>query len=325
MNMNANANAKKRVGIVGARGYVGGELLRLLAAHPGFEVAWVTSSREAGALVKDSIPHAPEQLRFDAPNPAALAARTVDVVFLGLPNGESEPWVCAFCTHSPRTVIVDISSDHRGPSPTAAGWVYGNPERHRAQIVQSTRIANPGCYATAMQLALAPLVARIAGPAHVFGVSGYSGAGATPSAKNDPEVLRDNIVPYRLVDHMHEHEVSHELAHPMCFVPHVAPFFRGLIVTCTFAVREKTNTAELYALLRAAYEGEPFVRVSDAAPLARDMVMRHDVHIGGLTVSNDGTHGAVVAALDNLLAGAATQAIRNANLATGQPEALGLS
>src|SRR4029079_13504573 len=116
----------------------------------------------------------------------------------------------------PGAVIVDLSADHRFD----AAWVYGQPERKREGLTRARRIANPGCYATAMQLALAPLLPLVEGPANVFGVSGYSGAGTTPSPKNDPEALRDNLIPYALVGHGHEREVEAELGCRLFFVPH---------------------------------------------------------------------------------------------------------
>jgi len=314
-------STKKRIGLVGARGHVGGELVRLLAGHPGFEIAWITSSRESGTAVRARIPSAPEGLSFEAADPARLAERgDADVVVLGLPNGESTQWTEAFAERRAPTVLIDLSSDHRG----APGWTYGNPEFRRAEIAGARRIANPGCYATALQLAVRPLLALISGPVHAFGVSGYSGAGATPSPRNDVEVLRDNVMPYALVDHAHEHEVTRELGHDVFFAPHVAPFFRGLVVTASFALREPATTHELCARVRDAYEREAFVRVASEPPLPRDAVWTHDVHIGGIVASRDGRHGAVVCALDNLLAGAASQALRNANLATGQQEHAGL-
>lgn len=315
---------KRKVGLAGARGYVGREIVRLLAAHPGFELAWVTSSKEAGKPAQETIAEAPNDLLFEAPDPIRLAKTDVDVVIFGLPNGESDPWVRAFdakSTQPSRTVLIDLSTDHRG----AHGWVYGQPERHRAQIGEATRIANPGCYATAMQLALDPLVAMIEGPAHVFGVSGYSGAGATPSPRNDPETLRDNLMPYQHLAHSHETEVARELGHDIAFTPHVASFFRGLMVTCSFALREAQTSESLAAAFHARYRGEPMITLLDASPLVKDSVGKHDVRIGGWTVSPDGRRGAVVATLDNLLGGAASQALRNANLATGQAENTGLS
>ncbi len=306
-----------RAGVVGARGYVGAELLRLLAKHPELAVDVVTSSKTVGQKVRDVIEGADLDVAFSAPDPAAIAARGLDVVFLGLPNGEAGAWVRAF--EGAPTVLVDLSADHRFD----AAWVYGQPERKRAAIAKAKRIANPGCYATATQLAIEPL--RDVGQAFVaFGVSGYSGAGATPSPRNDPAVLKDNLLPYALVDHGHERELRHELGVDVRFTPHVAPFFRGITVTVSFALRERSSQSALWERFGARWGKEPMIALSADAPLVRDAAGMQGVRIGGLVVGEDGMHGAIVATIDNLLGGAATQALRNANLALGLAELMGV-
>lgn len=286
---------KKTLGIVGARGYVGQELLALLEKHDGLDVRLSVSQRD-GLTAGD------------------VAKTALDAYVLALPNGASKDYVDAI---DGRAVIVDLSADHRFDD----AWVYGQPERNRARIAGATRIANPGCYATAMQLALAPVAHLLDGAAHVFGVSGYSGAGTTPSRKNDPEVLCDNLLPYSLLGHVHEREVARQLGVPISFSPHVAPFFRGITVTASFSLRE---AAELRGLYDAAYASEPLVHVSDDPPLVRDVRGKHDVFIGGLSLAPDGRRAAVVATIDNLLGGAASQALRNLNLALGWDENRGL-
>src|SRR4029079_689307 len=151
----------------------------------------------------------------DGKSPEDVAGEKLDAYVLALPNGASGAYVEAIAAARPDLVIVDLSADHRFTS----SWVYGQPERKRAEIRGARHIANPGCYATAMQLALAPLVPLLEGPANVFGVSGYSGAGTTPSPRNDPEALRDNLMPYALVGHMHEREVTRHVG-PVCLMPH---------------------------------------------------------------------------------------------------------
>lgn len=299
-----------RVGVVGARGHVGAELLPLLFRHPEVEVAWVTSSRAAG----ESIAHAPE-LRYREPDPSLLDREPVDAVFLALPNGQSEPW-----THT-SAILVDLSSDHRSDP----AWTYAQPERFREKIRTSRRLAMPGCYATAAQLAIAPLVPWVAGTIHVFGVSGYSGAGVTPSERNDPEVLRDNLLPYAVVGHAHERELRRHLGVPVRFVPNVAPFFRGLVVTVSCALTEPKTTDEVVSRITKAYENEPFVLVQNEPPRPRDVVGRHDTILGGIAVDEEGRHAVVLATLDNLRGGAASQAVRALNLAVGIDERTGLS
>jgi N-acetyl-gamma-glutamylphosphate reductase len=165
---------KKTLGLVGARGYVGRELSALVERHGDLDVRLAVSQR-------------------DGQSAADVAATKLDVYVLALPNGTSEPYVEAIAKARPDAVIVDLSADHRFPREQDArdgGWVYGQPERNRAALGGARRIANPGCYATAAQLSLAPLVPLLEGPANVFGVSGYSGAGTTPSPRNYPEALR---------------------------------------------------------------------------------------------------------------------------------------
>lgn len=295
-----------KVGIVGARGYVGTELARLVERHDSIDLALSVSQR-------------------DGLGPDDVAKTKLDAYVLALPNGATAAYVDAIAHARPDAAIVDVSADHRFDD----AWVYGLLPSRRDRVRGARRISNPGCYATATQLATAPLVPLAAGPISAFGVSGYSGAGTTPSPRNDPEVLRDNLLPYALVDHVHEREVTRHLAHPVFFVPHVAPFFRGITVTVTVPLAPSDDgplptVDALLARYRTAYAGEPLVTVTAEAPVVRDIAGKHGVCIGGLSVSRDGRHAVVVATIDNLLGGAATQAIRNLNLALGLSELAGV-
>lgn len=296
------ANVKMRVAIVGARGHVGSELVELVQRHDGLELALSVSAR-------------------DGLSPEDIAAAKLDAYLLALPNGATAAYVDAIARTRPDAVLVDLSADHRFDD----AWVYGQPERLRDRIRGARRISNPGCYATAMQLALAPLVPLLEGPAAVFGVSGYSGAGTKPSPKNDPEVLRDNLLPYSLVEHIHEREVARQLGCRIFFSPHVAPFFRGITATVSVGFAEPQTHEGLTRRYEAAYADEPLVTLSADPPLVRDIAGKHHVAIGGLSVSKDGRHAVVVATIDNLLGGAATQALRNLNLALGMPELEGVA
>ena len=164
----------------------------------------------------------------------------------------------------------------------------------------------------------------LAGPVQCFGVSGYSGAGTSPSDKNDPEKLRDNLMPYSLVGHVHEREVSRQLQHPVEFMPHVAPHFRGLTITANMHLSSSMTAAEANARYRQRYGHEPLLRVIDDAPWVSRIAGKHHVEIGGFTVSGDGRRLVAAATLDNLLKGAATQALQNLNLAFGLPETQGI-
>jgi len=312
-----------RVAVIGARGHVGAELLKLLADHPHFELVLVTSRGLDGKAVRDELPRVDLGLAFEAALPRdvpELRQRGIDVWVLALPNGCSEPWVSAIEAHGPSDLIVDLSTDHRFD----ARWVYGLPEIQRARIVKARRIANPGCYATGTQLALYPLLDLLAGPPHVFGVSGYSGAGTTPSPRNDPQVLADNLVPYALTGHAHEAEIRWQLGHKVFFMPHVAPFFSGILLTVSMALAHATTREALWERYRTRYQYEPLVALQEAIPLPKDAAGKHGVTIGGLALDATDSHAVVVATLDNLLKGAATQCLQNMNLASGIDELAGI-
>lgn len=311
-----------KVIVIGARGYTGAELLPLLYRHPDFEITAVSSGSAPGQLVSAHIPGlAGSDLVFSDIRPPALARLKPDACVLALPNGLASAYVEALDDSCPSTVVVDLSADHRFD----AAWAYGQPERFANQLNGAGRIANPGCYATGAQLALAPLLDCLIGTPVIFGVSGYSGAGKAPSPKNDPDVLKDNLLPYALVDHIHEKEVSHHIGRDVRFLPHVAPFFRGITLSVAAELRQATTEKALMARFREYYSGFPLVEVREAIPEVRQVRGRHQVLIGGFAVSEDNpARIGVIAVLDNLLKGAATQAVQNLNLAFGLDSMKGL-
>ncbi len=307
---------KFSLGIVGARGYTGTELIRLVAAHPHIELVFVSSRELAGQRVADHNDAYRGQLRYESLDADAVAAKGVDAVVLALPNGKAGPFVAALDAARPDTVIVDLSADYRFDN----GWYYGLPELTRGRYNGQKRISNPGCYATAMQLAIAPLLAQLAGPPTCFGVSGWSGAGTTPSDKNNPELLRDNLMPYALTNHVHEREVSTQLGVPVEFMPHVAPHFRGITMTVNLWLQQPLKREEIVALYTQCYAGEPLVEVVDEAPWVSRIAGTHGVQIGGFTMAPGNKRVVVVATIDNLLKGAASQALQNLNRALGLDE-----
>ena len=308
--------AKKTVGIVGARGHTGAELIRLVANHPGLELAFVSSRELDGQHVSDHNDAYAGELRYASLDPAAVAAHGADVVILALPNGKAAPYVEAIDAASPDTLVVDLSADYRFDP----GWYYGLPEITRGQYHGQKRISNPGCYATAMQLAIWPMLEYLAGPPQCFGVSGYSGAGTTPSDRNNVELLRDNLMPYALADHMHEREVSARLGVPVEFMPHVAAHFRGITLPANLWLTEPLKPDWVRARYEQRYAGEPLVDVVGEAPWVSRIAGRHGVEIGGFTLAPGGKRLVLVATLDNLLKGAATQAMQNINIALGFDE-----
>ena len=310
----------KTVGIVGARGHTGAELIRLIAAHPCLDLVFVSSRELDGQRVADHVAEYAGALRYESLDAAQAARRGADAAILALPNDQAAPFVAALDAVAPDTVIVDLSADHRFDD----GWYYGLPELTRARYAGQRRISNPGCYATAMQLAIAPLMDRLAGPPVCFGVSGYSGAGTTPSQRNDPDALRDNLMPYQLTGHMHEREASRQLGLPVEFMPHVAGYFRGITLTVNLWLTQPLHVEDVRTLYRERYAGDPLVRVLDEAPWVSRIAGRHHAEVGGFTTSADGRRVVVVVTLDNLLKGAATQALQNLNRALGFEETAGI-
>ncbi len=332
-----------RIGLVGARGFVGAELLGLIGRRADMALGFAASRQHVGAPVSELAPGAvglDQDVRVAASDPQTVAlavdAARLDAVVLALPNGLAASYVAALPDD---VVIVDVSGDHRD----APGWVYGLPEVDRTQLAGARRIANPGCFATAAQLALHPLRAHLAGPASVFGVSGWSGAGSTPNPRNDAARLADNILPYALAGHAHEQEIARGVGAPVRFSPHVTSFFRGLIATVHAPVSADgmggapmTGSA-LRALVEETYAGEPLISVRDEPPTPADARETCGAILGGFAVASgpvsgtalgpDGAgapYGVMTCAIDNLLKGAASQVIQNLSLALGLPEFDGL-
>ena len=309
-----------RIGLIGARGYVGSELIRLIAGHPGFELAFVASRERAGEKLGAHEHADVGEIHYSNPDPEEAAGFGADAIVLALPNGMAAKYVAAVDAIAPETVLLDLSADYRFDP----AWYYGLPELTRARAEGEKRISNPGCYATAMQLALAPLCDEQSAPAQCFGVSGWSGAGTTPSQKNDPVALKDNLMPYALVGHVHEREVAYQLGQEVEFMPAVAPHFRGIAMTVNLHLSTPHTLEQVQRHFRDHYAGEPLVAVRDAVPWVSRIAGQHGARIGGFTLSADGRRLVLVSVLDNLLKGAATQALQNLNLAFDQPETLGI-
>lgn len=228
---NVSNNQPSKVALIGARGYTGQALISLINSHSHLDLRHVSSRELAGKKLqgynKREITYenlSPEDVKRMAEN------GDVDCWVMALPNGVCKPFVDAVNQggSDKGNVIVDLSADYRFDN----GWTYGLPELiNRSEIARATRISNPGCYATAAQIGIAPLVPFLGGQPTVFGVSGYSGAGTKPSPKNDVQFLTNNIIPYSLTDHIHEREISHQLDTNIAFIPHVAVWFQGIHVS----------------------------------------------------------------------------------------------
>lgn len=311
-----------RLALIGGRGYAGSELLGLLAGHEGIELAMASSSSQAGERIGSVVPGWPDTGQaFESLEPASVAEVDADVWVLALPNGHSLDWVEAIAGAHPDALVLDLGADWRFDE----HWVYGPSELNREVLRSARRIANPGCYATGGMMGLWPIRHALAAPPVLFGVSGYSGAGRTPSPRNDPERLAGNLIPYSLTGHVHEQEISAHLRRPVRFHPHVAPFFRGISLTVSVMLTESLSAEELMALFWQQYEGEPLIRLSEEIPEIREVAGTPNLAIGGFTVDErDSMRASFVIVLDNLLKGAASQALQNINLALGLDELSGI-
>jgi N-acetyl-gamma-glutamyl-phosphate reductase len=339
-----------RVAVAGASGYAGGELLRLLAGHPDLELVAATADSSAGKTVGELHAHLAGQpglgeLVLQSHGEPALAG--CDLVFLALPAGRSG----AVAGQLPDGVkIVDLGPDFRLADaaawarhyngPHQGHWVTGTPELPgaRAQIRTSSRVAAPGCYATAAILALTPLAAAgLIDPADIVIVaaSGTSGAGRSLRADLLASEVMGSVAAYQVAGlHRHTPEIEQALAQAgapapvrVSFTPVLAPMPRGILATCTARLADDaTTTAELRAAIGAAYEGEPFVTVLPDGrwPATASVAGSNGVHLQAAADERVG-RAVVVAAIDNLGKGAAGQAIQDANLMLGLQETAGLT
>eukprot|EP00026_Physarum_polycephalum_P002341 Phypoly_transcript_02347.p1 GENE.Phypoly_transcript_02347~~Phypoly_transcript_02347.p1 ORF type:complete len:403 (+),score=81.59 Phypoly_transcript_02347:1596-2804(+) len=308
-----------RIGLLGARGHTGSNLIHLLSQHSHAKLVCASSSTTAGAAVTTVCPTAPADLKFQDIKADSIAKVTedlgIDAWFLALHDHASVPYVDALTKGIKAPVLIDLSADHRFDP----NWVYGQPEGgHRKQLRGAKRIANPGCYATGMYTTIAPWVkSQQLEIATFFGVSGYSGAGTKPSPKNDPARLNNNLMPYSLVGHNHEREVSHQANHSVYFAPHVGQWFQGITLTGSLLMKRSFSKEEVEAKYNEFYEKEALIKISKEIPEVRDAMKKHHVTIGGFAVDEKSRRIVTVTTLDNLLKGAATQAIQNMNLALG--------
>ncbi len=313
------------VGVVGATGYAGAELSRRILAHPRLSLSAVTSRGRAGERLEAVFPalHGYTDLSLETFEPARLA--DLDVVCLATPHGAAAPLVTQL-EAAGADRIVDLSADHRH----ALGWVYGMAEWNAEELVGATRIAVPGCFATAISLSLAPFVATgtIAGPVQCVAATGSTGSGATPSqTTHHPERLV-NLKAYKVLTHQHTPEITaflSELGHfdRLDFVPLSAPLDRGILATCFLPLVRPLDTAALREVLEFAYARHPMVRVrTDASPELRHV---RGTGLCDLMVHAEGDSAVVIAAIDNLGKGAAAQAIQCINWSLDWPSELGLN
>ena len=305
----------KTIGLLGGRGYVGQEIIKLLVNHKYLNITSIFSSSKAGQSVPFNVGN---ELLYQDLSLDKIVLFDEDAFILALPNNESQNYVDLIHRHNPQAIIVDLSADHRFDQ----AWEYRVPEL--SETVQSTKISNPGCYASAMQFMLAPLKNILAGPVHLYGISGYSGAGATPNSRNDQEALQDSILPYSLVSHLHEKEVKAHSYPEILFTPHVGNFFRGIMMTGNFILSQSMSADEIYNLFVNHYQSEQLICIQPELPKLQDVQNTSNVIMGGFAVDQEIHRLTFCCALDNLLKGAATQTVQNLNSAFGWDDNLGI-
>ena len=331
------------VGIIGASGFTGAELLRICASHPHFEVKYATGDSQAGTLARSLYP----SLAATYPNLVfeefeLAKALACDVVFLGLPHEASLELVPQLINKV--KLVVDLSAAYRltdvsqypqwyGFTHTqpdlVASAVYGLPELNREALKTAKLIATPGCYVTAASLALAPLVkAGVINPQGVIvdAASGVSGAGRAAKHSNSFNTVDEDFTAYGLLDHRHTPEIEQVTGAQILFTPHLAPMNRGILATCYArpAAGTTPTTASLLAVLARAYAKEPLIVVGQNSPSTKATLGTNVTHITARYDERTG-YVMVLSALDNLAKGASGGAVQAANVALGLNELDGLS
>lgn len=333
------------VAVLGASGFAGAELLRIIEGHPQMRVVAAAASSRVGEKVSDSYPslESVSELRFCSVDEALDCG--ADLIFTSLPHTAS----MKLFSGPVGAKVVDLAGDFRLSDPEAyvdwygeahanpgslADWEYGLTEHRRSAVAGADKVANPGCYPTAALLALLPLVhAGAIDPqtVHIDAMSGISGAGRAGGEGFDYSSVNESLAPYAVTGHKHIAEMEEQLSKAasaavrLTFVPHLAPMTRGILATCVAAAAGDHNEQQLHGILEGAYKGEPFVRVLEPGVLPKTKRLSGTNH-AEVCVRLDARTGRVlaIAAIDNLVKGAAGQAVQNANLMCGLPEVSGL-
>ena len=334
-----------KIGVVGASGYSGGELLRLLSSHPHFQVEYIAAGSQAGASITSVHPQLVNYAdrAFEATEISQM--NKCELLFFALPHGESAKLIAEVDS---KIRIVDLGADFRLESPTswdkyyggeyAGAWVYGLPEipGQREKISSATRIANPGCYATAIALAAAPaLHSKIIDGSDIVVVaaSGTTGAGRKASTNLLGSEIMGSLTSYKFGGvHQHTPEIEQTLSSlgdgdvKISFTPILAPMPRGILATVTAKLKSNLKTADVQEMYRNFYNGEEFVSVlaSNQLPKTSAVLGSNSAQIQ-VAVDEHTNRIVISAVIDNLGKGAASQAIQNANLISGFPENAGLS
>jgi len=314
---------KLKTAIIGAAGYTGGELLRILVHHPACELVYVHSNSQKGKKVAEVHP----DLIGDCDLVFTEEVRTdgIDAVFLGLPHGQTKDFLEQH-SFPPETVLIDLSTDFRDES---NGFIYGLPEINKEKIKRANKIANPGCFATGIQLGLLPALSKgwIKDTIHTSGVTGSTGAGKKLAETSHFSYRSSNTSVYKLFTHQHLIEINQTLAQlnpefksEILFVPYRGNFPRGIWITSYFPF--SGTEAEAVLAYKDFYKDAAFTHVSD-----QDIDLKQVVNTNKciIHVKKEAGQLVIYSAIDNLLKGASGQAVQNFNLAFGLAERTGLN
>ena len=324
--------SKIRVGIVGSAGYAGGELIRLLLAHPNATVVFLQSRSQAGkkiSTVHTDLFHSDWSFLTEVGD---QELKSIDVLFLAMAHGESRHFLTQKSLPA-NLKVVDLGQDFRLKNSNHLGdrsFVYGLPELNRNLIKSANSVANPGCFATALQLGLLPLAAQNAlTEASVTGITGSTGAGQGLSATSHFSFRESNIQAYKTLTHQHLSEVNESVLQlqqrgaEIAFVPWRGDFTRGIFVSAV--VKSMLSLQEAQAHYQAFYDSHPFVRLNDSNQNAIDLKSVVNTNYAWLELHQAGSKLVIHAAIDNLLKGASGQAVQNMNLMFDLPETTGLN
>jgi len=323
---------KSFVGIIGASGYTGLELIKLIKKHPKLGLKVINSKSYAAKKVKDLYPDFNGEESFTNYTINEINKMKLDCIFLAVPHTKAFELVKKLKCKK----IIDLSADYRFKNikdyekiykvrhlDNKTKAVYGLPELFKNKIRKAKLIANPGCYATVMLLSALP-IQKLAKYIVFDCKSGYSGAGKSSIFAEDPSTIKDNIVAYKLASHRHKQEIEQFIKTKISFTPHVIGAFRGIMCTAHILLKKEIKKQEIIKLFEDYYKKEPFVKIiKNKIPELKDIQKTNYCHIGGFEM-DDNNQLVIVAVIDNLLKGASGQAIQNMNLMFGFDEMEGL-
>jgi len=319
---------KIKVGILGASGYAGYELIKILNKHPKVNLVAPNSISHKGKQVKSVYKDFKGNIKFT--NYSMEDLSKLDVVFTALPSGVSLELIPKL-----KTKVIDLGADYRFSNlktfekvyglkhKEQLASVYGLPELLKEKIKKASLVGNPGCYATASLLSALP-ISKYASHIIFDCKSGYSGAGNKPSYVNQKKNYENDVIPYNIVNHRHKLEIKQFLKPKVSFTPHVVPFYRGLMATTHVLLKKKLTYKQIVQLYKDYYAKEPFVKVFGTIPEMKDVVNTNFCHLGGFEI-DENNQLVIISVIDNLIKGASGQAVQNMNLMFGFKETSGLT